>query len=79
MTPISTTPRPIIYTPNPKLDLVIDRTLDVPRELVWLAWTSPEHLKKWFCPRPWETTMCEIDLRPAALFAPPCVGPRDRR
>jgi uncharacterized protein YndB with AHSA1/START domain len=35
---------------------------------VWKAWTSPEHLKKWFCPRPWQTVHCEIDLRPGGKF-----------
>ena len=49
---------------NPKLDLVLERTVDVPRELVWAAWTKPEHIVKWFTPAPWVTTHCEIDLRP---------------
>ncbi|MEO8132928.1 MAG: hypothetical protein ABI831_02985 [Betaproteobacteria bacterium] len=31
--------------PDPRLDLVLERIVDVPRELVWLAWTTPEHLK----------------------------------
>src|SRR5205823_9158064 len=34
------------WQPDPKLDLVLDRTIDVPPELVWEAWTKPEHLKK---------------------------------
>lgn len=53
---------------DPKLDLVLERVVDVPPELVWMAWTQPEHLKKWFCPRPWTTVECEIDLRPGGLF-----------
>src|SRR5262249_46817729 len=48
------------YKPDPKLDLVLERVVDVPPHLVWEAWTKPEHLKKWFCPRPWKTTDCEI-------------------
>ena len=40
------------YNINPKLDLVLERVVDVPVELVWKAWTTPEHLKKWFCPKP---------------------------
>ena len=39
-----------------------------PRELVWKAWTMPEHLKKWFTPAPWQTVECEIDLRPGGIF-----------
>ena len=26
---------------NSKLDLVLERVVDVPRELVWAAWTKP--------------------------------------
>jgi len=57
-----------IHRLDPKLDLVRERIVDVPRELVWLAWTSPEHVKKWFTPAPWTTVDCEIDLRPEGIF-----------
>src|SRR5689334_4833915 len=53
---------------NSKLDLVLERTIDVPRERVWAAWTKPEHIKKWFTPAPWKTVDCEIDLRPGGIF-----------
>jgi uncharacterized protein YndB with AHSA1/START domain len=58
----------LIHQPDPKLDLVFDRTIDIPRELVWAAWTTPEHLKHWFTPAPWQTVDCEIDLRPGGIF-----------
>ena len=60
---------------DPKLDLVLERVVDVPVELVWMAWTTPEHLKQWFTPRPWATTECEIDLRPGGLFRTVMRGP----
>lgn len=53
---------------NPELDLSFERVVDVPRELVWKAWTEPEHLIKWFTPAPWTTTKCDIDLRPGGIF-----------
>ena len=53
---------------DPKLDLVLERVIDVPRRLVWEAWTRPEHLKEWFCPKPWGVSDCEIDLRPGGIF-----------
>lgn len=53
---------------DPNLDLVLERTVDVRPELVWRAWTEPEHVMKWFTPKPWETIECEIDLRPGGLF-----------
>lgn len=60
--------RSITYSVNPDLDLVLERTVDVSRELVWRAWTTPEILKKWFTPAPWSTADCEIDLRPGGVF-----------
>ena len=51
-----------------ELDLVLERTVDVAPELVWRAWTEPEHLVHWFTPAPWQTTHCEIDLRPGGVF-----------
>ena len=49
---------------DPQLDLVLDRVIDVPTDLVWKAWTEPEHLKQWFAPRPWSITTVELDLKP---------------
>lgn len=53
---------------NPKLDLVLERVVDVSPRLVWRAWTEPEHLMKWFTPKPWQTVDCRIDLRPGGEF-----------
>ena len=70
---------PIIHQPDPKLDLVLERVVDVPAELVWRAWTTPEHLKKWFTPVPWETVDCEIDLRPGGIFRTVMRGPEGQQ
>jgi uncharacterized protein YndB with AHSA1/START domain len=56
------------YSINPELDLILEREVDVTPEEIWHAWTTPEHLKKWFCPLPWKTVACEIDLKPGGLF-----------
>lgn len=53
---------------NPELDLVLEREVDVTPEEIWHAWTTPEHLMKWFCPQPWKTVECEIDLKPGGIF-----------
>ena len=68
---------------DPRLDLVLERVVDVAPELVWAAWTKPEHVKKWFTPAPWKTVDCEIDLRPGGIAGRPrhneCrLLPRDR-
>jgi uncharacterized protein YndB with AHSA1/START domain len=68
---LSVSPRKIMsptYQANPKLDLRFTRVVNVPRALVWRAWTEPELLKPWFCPLPWTTIDCEINLRPGGLF-----------
>lgn len=57
-----------IIKPDPKLDLVLERVIDVPPELVWTVWTTPKHLKHWFVPKPWTITDCEVDLRPGGVF-----------
>jgi uncharacterized protein YndB with AHSA1/START domain len=53
---------------DPKFDLVLERVIDVSRHLVWEGWTKPEHIKGWFCPKPWSVSDCEIDLRPGGIF-----------
>lgn len=53
---------------DPTLDLAFERIVDIPPSLVWAAWTTPEHLLKWFTPAPWQTIECELDLRPGGMF-----------
>jgi uncharacterized protein YndB with AHSA1/START domain len=62
-------------TPNPELDLVLEREIDVDPTLVWEAWTDPEQLKVWFTPQPWRTVSCTIDLRPGGLFHTTMASP----
>jgi uncharacterized protein YndB with AHSA1/START domain len=56
-------------------DLVLERVLDAPRRLVWEAWTTPEHIRKWWAPRPYETTEIELDLVPGGVFRMRMTGP----
>jgi uncharacterized protein YndB with AHSA1/START domain len=67
------------FAPDPKLDLSFERVVDVPVEAVWEAWTVPEKLLPWFCPLPWRTTECEIDLRPGGKFRSVMMGPEGQR
>ena len=57
------------------LDLVLERILDAPRELVWRAWTDTDLLKRWFAPRPYEISEVEMELRPGGIFRIRMVGP----
>lgn len=45
------------------LDIVMEREFNAPRALVFEAWTSCEHLKRWWGPPTWSLPECEIDLR----------------
>ena len=56
-------------------DLVLERTLDAPIDLVWEAYTNPEHMKRWFAPKPYEISQIELDLRPGGVFRIRMVGP----
>lgn len=56
------------YPLDPKLDLVLERVVDVRPKLLFSAWTQPEYIKQWFAPAPWTTVDCEIDLRPGGTF-----------
>jgi uncharacterized protein YndB with AHSA1/START domain len=56
-------------------EIVIARTFDAPRELVWEAWTRPEHIAKWWGPNGFTTTIEEFDLRPGGRFKHVMRGP----
>lgn len=56
-------------------DLVLERIVDVTPERVFTAWTTPRHLMPWFCPKPYRTVECEIDLRPGGIFFAQMVDP----
>jgi uncharacterized protein YndB with AHSA1/START domain len=58
------------FTINPKLDFVLERFIDAPKDLVWEALTKPEHLKEWYMPKPWGVVSdCEMDVRPGGIFS----------
>jgi uncharacterized protein YndB with AHSA1/START domain len=63
------------FTPDPDLDLVLERTVPVSPERVWAAWTQPELLMQWFTPAPWKTVACELDLRPGGRCATTMESP----
>ena len=48
----------------PAGEIVITRVFDAPRELLWRAWTDPEHLKRWWGPHGFTTPHFTVDLRP---------------
>jgi uncharacterized protein YndB with AHSA1/START domain len=53
------------HKPSPPAErvLVLSRDFDAPRELVFQAWSSPEHLAHWFGPKDFTLPFCEVDFR----------------
>ncbi len=49
--------------------LVISRNFAAPRALVFKAWSSAEHIKRWFSPECFTVPDAEIDFRPGGVFA----------
>ena len=49
--------------------LVISRSFPAPRELVFRAWSSADHMKRWFCPEGYSVPEAEIDFRAGGVFA----------
>ena len=56
-------------------EIVISREFNAPRELVWEAWTHPEHVAHWWGPRGFTTTIEKMDVRPGGLWKHVMHGP----
>ena len=52
-----------VTTPSDR-EILMTRVFDAPRELVFEAHSSCEHLSNWWGPRKYEVASCEIDFRP---------------
>ena len=52
-----------------KRELTIRRTFDAPRTLVFEAWTQPQHLSQWSCPRGFTCTDNGGELRVGGAFS----------
>ena len=56
-------------------ELVLERTLDAPRDKVWRCWTEPQLLQQWFAPTPWTVSDATLDVRPGGVTAFTMRGP----
>jgi uncharacterized protein YndB with AHSA1/START domain len=59
----------------PEGELVLTRTFDAPRKLVFKAWTDPKHLAQWWGPRGFTTNIREMDVRPGGAWSYAMRGP----
>lgn len=60
---------------KPAFELVLERVFDAPRERVFEAWTKPEHLARWFAPKPYALIVGKMDFRPGGRFSMVMRGP----
>jgi uncharacterized protein YndB with AHSA1/START domain len=51
------------------------RIFDAPRELVWKAWSDPEHLAKWWGPNGFTTTTKVFEFKPGGQWLFVMHGP----
>jgi uncharacterized protein YndB with AHSA1/START domain len=56
-----------VTTPTDR-EIVMTRILDAPRDLVFEAHSSCEHLSHWWGPRRYEIASCEMDFRPGGAW-----------
>lgn len=54
---------------------VMERVFDAPCELVFEAFSKPEHLKHWWGPKGWTLSVCEVDFRPGGTWLYCMRGP----
>lgn len=47
---------------------IITRVYDAPARLVFLAHSKPEHVRRWFGPKGWPISKCEMDFRVGGEF-----------
>jgi len=56
-------PKPLSITTPGDREIVVVREFDAPRELVFLCYSKPELLRRWYGMPDWTTHICEIDFR----------------
>ena len=45
-------------------ELFIEKTLNAPIDLVWEAFTTPEHIANWYGPNGFTTTIAKMEVKP---------------
>jgi uncharacterized protein YndB with AHSA1/START domain len=56
-------------------ELVITRTFDAPREIVFKMWTDPKRMAQWWGPHGFTNPVCELDVRPGGAIRIDMRGP----
>jgi uncharacterized protein YndB with AHSA1/START domain len=56
--------------------LLLTRIFDAPRELLWQAWTDPEHVAQWWGPHGFTAPHCAWDAQPGKTILVHMLGPK---
>jgi uncharacterized protein YndB with AHSA1/START domain len=67
-----------VTTPTVR-EIVLTRTFDATRDLVFAAFTTPALLTRWYGARGWHLVACEVDLRVGGAWRFESVGPDGAR
>lgn len=60
---------------NEDREIVVTREFDAPRELVWDAWTQPQHVAQWWGPNGFTNTIQEMAVQPGGVWRLTMHGP----
>jgi len=71
--------KPLQTLPPGERDLVMKRTFDAPRELVWQAFTDPSRAIAWWGPRAHPATSMQMDARVGGSWRICLTGVEDGR
>lgn len=63
------------FSSKPDCEIVSSRILTTSQELVFKAWTDPNHLKNWWGPKGFTNTFNEFDLKPGGKWSFIMHGP----
>jgi uncharacterized protein YndB with AHSA1/START domain len=55
-------------SPTPDCEIISSRLFNASRDLIYRAWTDPNHLKNWWGPKGFTNTFNEFDLRPGGKW-----------
>lgn len=64
-----------ILSTTPDSEIVTTRILNFPKQLVFKAWSNPEHLKNWWGPKGFSNTFHEFDFREGGKWTFMMHGP----
>jgi uncharacterized protein YndB with AHSA1/START domain len=55
--------------------ITITRDFDAPPHIVFKAHSAPDHVRRWFGPKGWPLTLCEMDFRVGGQWRFAMTGP----